>query len=118
MRAILAAIAMLALPAGDAAASCAPKDIEVKPWTMERDAGWFTVSGELVNRCPEATAVQLGLTFRDARGQEVSQEDAWMPARGALKTGETFAFAIRSRGYATAKTVAVRVITVESRPSR
>jgi hypothetical protein len=94
-------------------AACAPQDIEVKNVAWSREAGWFTVTGELTNRCAEPTGVQLQLAFREANGQLDTTEDAWVANNRNLAPGETYAFKINSRGYASAKQVTATVTAVQ-----
>ena len=111
---------MLALALGPAAAeaACAPQDIEIKTWSWNRDAGWFTIAGELVNHCAEPTGAQIQFTLRDAAGQVVSVEDAWVGGNRNVRPGETYSFKLSTRGYATAKDIAIRVTNVRQWPVR
>ncbi len=117
MRAALAVAAALSVVAVPARAACSARDIELKRWTMDRDAGWFTISGELVNRCSEPTGVQLQVILRDATGQIVSSEDLWADAQRNYAPG-AHTFTIRTRGYATAKSADVRVLSTQRWPGR
>jgi hypothetical protein len=100
-----------------AEAACAVSDVEIKSWTWNRDAGWFTISGEFVNNCAEPTGVQLQLTFRDESGRVVTVEDSWAAGTRNIKSRETYAFRISTRGYVTGKSIALRVVNVRQWPA-
>ncbi|HEX9462215.1 MAG TPA: FxLYD domain-containing protein [Alphaproteobacteria bacterium] len=110
--------AILCLAAGAAQAACAPSDVELKSWKWERDAGWFTITGEIRNGCAEPTGAQLEIALRDASGQTVSVEHVWPAKSRNLKPGETYAFKTMTRGYATAKDVSLRIIDVRHWPEK
>jgi hypothetical protein len=113
---LFAAAVFAALSSGTAHAACSISDIELKDQSWTRDAGWFTITGELKNRCAEPTGVQLELALRDAAGQTVSIEHVWPAKTRNLKPGESWRFKTMTRGYATAKDVAVRIIDVRKWP--
>ena len=100
------------------AQACTVADAELKSWTWSRDAGWFVISGEIVNHCAEALGVQLELALRDASGQTVSVEHVWPAKTGNIAAGASYAFNTRTRGYATAKDVRLRIVDVRRWPSR
>jgi hypothetical protein len=97
-------------------AACASADIEIKQWTWNRDAGWFQVTGELVNRCAEAVGAQLQVTFRDADGRVVNIDESWPGGSRNIPSQGTSAFRLSSRAYVTAKNVSIRVINVRQWP--
>jgi hypothetical protein len=106
--------AMLCITAAHAA--CAVTDIEIKEWSWSRDAGWFSIVGELANNCAEPAGAQLQITFRDAEGRVVSIEEAWAGGTRNILPKGSYAFQTSSRGYATAKNLSIRVINVRRWP--
>lgn len=102
---------ILVLPAAGASA-CSPQDIQIKQWTWQRDAGWVTVAGELVNTCADATGIKLQLTFRDESGAVVDVDETWLAGTRNIAAGETYAFQRKVRAYATTKSTALRVSDV------
>ena len=96
--------------------ACTVDDVELKSWTWTRDAGWFVISGEVVNHCADAVGVQLELALRDASGQTVSVEHVWPAKTRNIAAGASYAFKTETRGYATAKDVRVRVVDVRQWP--
>ncbi len=116
-RPALLAIALLLASAARAGA-CTVADIALERPTWTRDAGWFVISGELVNHCAEPTGVQIELSLRDAGGQTVSVEHVWPAKSQNVAAGERYAFTVQTRGYATATDVSVRVSDVRRWPSR
>jgi len=116
MRGVLTSFVFL-LMAAVRAQACTVNDIELKPWTWSRDAGWFVISGEVINRCADAVGVQLELALRDASGQTVSVEHVWPAKTRNIAAGASYAFRTQTRGYATAKDISVRVVDVRQWPS-
>ncbi len=106
--------ALLAVPAllaavTPASAACTVDDIQITSWTWERDRGWTTVAGELVNRCAEPTGIQLQLTFRDEAGRVVTVDDSWLANQRDIPAGATHAFQLRLRTNATTRSASIRV---------
>jgi hypothetical protein len=114
---IACALVLLMAGAEPAVAACAVGDVEVRATRLEHEAGWFTVTGEAVNRCAEPTAAQLELTFRDEAGQVVSVDESWPTATRNLRPGPN-PLQLSLRAYATAKSVSVRVTAVRPPPAR
>jgi len=90
-------------------AACTANDIQITRWDWNRDRGWTTVSGELLNTCAEPTGVQLQLTFRDEAGRVVTVEDSWLANQRDIPTGTPYAFQVRLRANATTRSAAIRV---------
>jgi hypothetical protein len=105
----IAAGCVLTFLAGAAQAACAPADIEIKNFKWSREAGWFTMTGELVNNCAEPAAPRIEITIRDEKNQIVSVEDAWPAGQRNLRSKEVLPFRLSTRGYATGKNVTPRV---------
>jgi hypothetical protein len=103
---VATALLFVAFPA---AAACTAGDIQITSWTWERDRGWTTVTGELVNRCAEPTGVQLQLTFRDEAGRVVTVDDSWLASQRDIAAGATHAFQLRLRTNATTRSASIRV---------
>lgn len=102
-------LAGIALFAPDAVAACAARDFAIRDWAWDRAAGWFTITGIVVNNCAEASGPHIQIVFRDETGQTVSSEDSWPAGSRNLAPGEVYPFKLRSRGYASATDVAGRV---------
>lgn len=95
-----------------AAAACTVEDIQITRWTWERDRGWTSVAGELVNRCAEPTGIQLQLTFRDEAGRIVTVDDSWLASQRDIPAGATYSFELRLRANATTRSAAIRVTDI------
>lgn len=108
--------ALLCLFARGALAACNISEIALSDVAWQRDAGWFTITGELRNNCAEPTGVQVEIALRDEKGQTVSVEHVWPAKSRNLKPGESWRFKTMTRGYATAKDLSLRVIDVRKWP--
>jgi len=114
----LALCLVFMLAAAGHANACTIADIEIKSSTWNREAGWFVISGEIVNHCTDPIGVQLELALRDASGQTVSVEHVWPAKTRNIAAGASYAFETQTRGYATAKDVRLRIVDVRQWPSR
>jgi hypothetical protein len=115
--AMIATCALGTVCVAGAHAACAVTDIEIKDWSWSRDAGWFSVVGELVNNCAEPVGAQVQITFRDEAGKVVNIDESWPAGSRNIPARGTYAFKTSSRAYATAKNVAIRVMTVRQWPA-
>ena len=103
----------LALSSGPAL-SCTAADIDVKQFDVRpsavRELARFV--GEIVNRCADATAAQLQVTFRDKDGKVTNVEEFWPAGSRNLGPGVNYPFDRMMRRDPDAKTMSVRVIEV------
>jgi hypothetical protein len=104
-----APVLALLLLASPAAAACTAADIQITRWAWERDRGWTTVEGELLNTCAEPTGVLLQLTFRDEAGRVVTVDESWLASQRDIPSGKPYAFQLRLRTNATTRSATIRV---------
>ena len=104
---IIAALAGLALPLGDATA-CEITDIQVKSAQWRAEGSYVHVVGELVNGCPEPVGIQIQITFRDAAGTVVNTDASTRNIPPGSYPFKTLADAVPGM-----KTMEVRVIDVK-----
>ncbi len=74
---------------------CSPSDIQVKQSSWIRKGSnqqFLEVIGEIVNRCADATGVQLQAVFRDGAGRVVTTSEFWPASTRNIPAGGAYAF--------------------------
>jgi hypothetical protein len=116
---LLAALGAIPWAAQAQLSACRPADIAVEKVSRRVDGNITHVSGQLVNKCPQAVGAHIKVSLNDATDSPVMVQDTWPASVKNIPAKGTFPFdsAFRNAPPGIAK-VDVRVLEVKFWPVR
>ena len=117
--ALLATLGALPMAAQAQLSACRVPDIAVEKVSRRVDGAVTHVTGQLVNRCPQAVGVHIKVSLNDATDSAIMVQDTWPANTKNIPAKGTFAFdsVFRNAPPGVAK-VDVKVLEVKFWPVR
>lgn len=116
---LLASLGAIPLAAHAQLSACRPADITIEKVGRRVDGSITHVTGQLVNKCPQAVGVRIKVALNDATDSPVMVQDTWPAGTKNIPAKATFHFdsVMRNAPPAVVK-VDVKVLEVKFWPVR
>ena len=115
---ILAGLATVPFAAGAQLSACRTSDIAVEKLTHNVAGDTMRISGQVVNKCPQAVGVHLRVTVYDKTSSPIMVQDLWPASVKNIPAKSSFPFVSPFKGLNGSEKYDVKVLEVKFWPVR